>query len=99
MTVVGQQTGEMDPSLQTSLNSVGQRCGIDAEALYKKYTAMVGEVPVRDRNGKTDSNTTALDRLCICQRCNGYGLVKERYNHQVKEVNCGECGGDGMKAK
>ena len=32
-----------------------------------------------------------MDRLVVCSRCNGQGIVKEHYNYQVKDKNCDEC--------
>lgn len=86
---------QIDPSLQAA----GQQCGIDVEALYKKYSSR--DAPTQNdasdatQDGKT-TNTDSLDRLQICKQCNGYGLVKEMYHHQIKEVNCGNCEGEGI---
>jgi len=43
-----------------------------------------------------NTNTDKLDRFRICKECRGYGLVKETYNFQVKDVNCEECDGEGI---
>ena len=91
---------QIDPSLQAA----GQQCGVDVEALYKKYSCR--DAPTQ--NGASEAvqadatqenkttNTNPLDRLQICRQCNGYGLVKEMYHHQIKEVNCGNCEGEGI---
>ena len=91
---------QIDPSLQAA----GQQCGIDVEALYKKYSSR--DAPTRnDASDATQANSTQdnkttntdpLDRLQICRQCNGYGLAKEIYNHQVKEVICEKCEGEGI---
>ena len=47
-------------------------------------------------NTNTNTNTDRLDRFRICKECRGYGLVKETYNFQVKDVNCEECDGEGI---
>ncbi|GMI37614.1 hypothetical protein TrRE_jg4451 [Triparma retinervis] len=40
-----------------------------------------------------------LDKLVVCSRCNGQGLVKESYNFQVKDKNCDECEAEGILYK
>lgn len=112
----------IDQQLQTA----GIECGIDVEALIKKYSGNVSLVPssnnMSQRNGnileqvtkkspletamnvahgetKKSTDCSALDRIHICQRCHGYGFVKEIYNHQVHEVNCEVCDGAGIVEK
>ena len=104
---------EVDPSLVAA----GHQCGVDVEAIVKKYssTGRGSEQPQQD-NGQTcsasynqarggghsstlqptnnNTNTDKLDRFRICKECHGYGLVKETYNFQVKDVNCEECDGE-----
>mmetsp|Transcript_18581 Transcript_18581/g.33492 ORF Transcript_18581/g.33492 Transcript_18581/m.33492 type:complete len:119 (-) Transcript_18581:286-642(-) len=59
--------------------------------------AMITAAAARgDKKTTCTSTTNGLDRFRICFICHGYGLVKESYNHQVKEVNCGECEGEGI---
>ena len=95
----------MDKHLQTietnveALKAAGRQCGVDVEALCKKYA---GGRSVQDGKnyGHSDEDMPplkldALNNLIICKRCHGLGLIKEHYNHQVKDVNCNECGGDG----
>ena len=106
---------EVDPSLVAA----GHQCGVDVEAIVKKYssTGRGSEQPQQD-NGQTcsasynqarggghsstlqptnnNTNTDKLDRFRICKECRGYGLVKETYNFQVKDVNCEECDGEGI---
>jgi len=80
------------------------------ESLFKKYSGVnvkqnsdPGPIATA-RNSTSDiftgeektTETEALNRLLICKDCHGYRLVKERYNHQVKEVNCGKCEGEGI---
>lgn len=48
---------------------------------------------------KKSTDSSVLDRIHICQRCHGYGFVKEIYNHQVHEVNCEVCDGAGIVEK
>jgi len=47
------------------------------------------------REEKT-TKTELLGRIRIVKGCHGYGLVKDQYNHQTKEVNCGKCRGEGI---
>ena len=106
---------EVDPSLVAA----GHHCGVDVEAIVKKYssTGRGGVQPQQD-NGQTcsasndqaqggdhsstsqptnnNTKTDKLDRFRICKECRGYGLVKETYNFQVKDVNCEECDGEGI---
>ena len=90
----------MNPSLQ----AVGHQCGIDVDSLLKKYsggapknnTGSDSVASTRDARDEKTTNTDKLDRIRICKGCHGYGLVKEMYNHQVKEVNCGYCEGEGI---
>ncbi len=88
---------KIDPSIQAA----GSRCGVDVEALYKKYAR--GGAPKRNSldaaaavPGEKTTSTEGLDRLRVCKACHGYGLVKTVYNHQVKEANCEECEGEGI---
>ena len=104
---------EVDPSLVAA----GHQCGVDVEAIVKKYssTGRCSEQP-QQHNGhwsasynqargghsstlqptNNNTNTDKLDRFRICKECRGYGLVKETYNFQVKDVNCEECDGEGI---
>lgn len=58
-------------------------------------TNMLSNYDTSDTNAAQITDMSGLDRIRICKQCNGYGLVKERYNHQVKEINCDECNGEG----
>ena len=75
-------------------------CGVDVEVLYKKYAA--GRSIHQGKNGNQSDEDVPplklnlLDNIIICKRCHGLGLIKEHYNHQVKDVNCNECDGDGV---
>eukprot|EP00804_Cyclotella_cryptica_P005655 CCRYP_000026-RD/>CCRYP_000026-RD protein AED:0.42 eAED:1.00 QI:0/0/0/1/0/0/2/0/151 len=81
--------------MNDSLKAAGDRCGVDVDALYKKYAC---QKRVRGNVSNTEDATreSVLDNMLICKRCNGYGLIKEHYNYQVKEINCTECDGDGV---
>lgn len=84
----------IDPSLQAA----GHQSGVDVDALYKKYS---GSAPTQNSasdfsSSAASTSATKLNNIRICKQCHGYGLVKEMYYHQVKEVNCGECAGDGI---
>ena len=97
-------------NVDTSLQAAGLQCGVDVESLFKKYSGVSVKQnsdsgPIATAHNSTSdtitgeektTETEALNRLRICKGCHGYGLVKERYNHQVKEVNCGECEGEGI---
>mmetsp|Transcript_28684 Transcript_28684/g.60555 ORF Transcript_28684/g.60555 Transcript_28684/m.60555 type:complete len:125 (+) Transcript_28684:1022-1396(+) len=87
---------KIDPCLLAA----GSNVGIDVEALLKKYSGGPQNsnsacVPASAQTPNV-SNTDGLDHIRICIKCQGYGLVKEFYNHQVKEVTCGECEGEGI---
>jgi hypothetical protein len=81
--------------MNDSLKAVGDLCGVNVDALYKKYAGQKG---VRDNLSKSEdtSRVSVLDNMLICKRCHGYGLIKEYYNHQVKEINCNECNGEAV---
>ena len=99
---------EVDPSLVAA----GHQCGVDVKAIVKKYssTGRAGVQPQQhnglncstsyDQAQKGDGHSSTshprLDRFRICKECQGYGLVKESYNFQVKDVNCEECDGEGI---
>ena len=106
---------EVDPSLVAA----GNQCGVDVEAIVKKYSSTGrGSEQPQQHNGQNcsasydkalggghsstsqptnnNTNTDKLDRFRICKECRGYGLVKETYNFQVKDVNCEECDGEGI---
>ena len=97
--------------VDSSLQAIGQQCGVDVEALYEKYarvstkrnSAAASSSSAEDATencnetaGSSNNDTDKLDRLRVCKKCQGYGLVKETYNHQVKDVNCEECEGEGL---
>jgi hypothetical protein len=37
-----------------------------------------------------------LSRIQICRKCNGLGIVKEVYNHYVRDKTCSQCDGEGI---
>eukprot|EP00578_Thalassiosira_sp_NH16_P027120 CAMPEP_0181082744 /NCGR_PEP_ID=MMETSP1071-20121207/3785_1 /TAXON_ID=35127 /ORGANISM="Thalassiosira sp., Strain NH16" /LENGTH=111 /DNA_ID=CAMNT_0023164351 /DNA_START=46 /DNA_END=379 /DNA_ORIENTATION=+ len=86
---------KVDPSLEAA----GHQCGIDVEALYKKYSnPSSASASAHEIDNLRPASSVNPDMKCIriCKQCHGYGLVKETYNFQVKEVNCGECEGEGI---
>ena len=74
--------------------------GVDFLALRQKYAGQQGTGPTS--KGKADNYTATevlqaneqLDKYKLCKTCNGQGIVKVTYNHQVKESNCPECMGE-----
>lgn len=76
----------------------GKRAGVDVEALYKKYTgtgqSKLAEARIDRQNDRKDRPPPLKE---FCRRCSGIGLIKEHYNHQVKDVNCTGCDGEGFK--
>lgn len=88
--------------MNDALISAGAQCGVNVEAIFNKYTNKESK-SAEDKNeaGKLEEvvpplRCGKLDDLVVCKRCNGMGIIKEHYNHQVKDVNCNECGGDGL---
>lgn len=55
---------------------------------------------------RSNSNSTAagaasaigsrVDRMSVCRKCNGQGIVKHVYNHMVQDRTCSDCDGDGV---
>ena len=81
-----------------NLQAVGQQCGVNVEALYQKYQASAPKhnTSAAITRDKSTTDTARLNCFRIYNVCHGYGLMKQMYNHQVKEVNCGECEGEGI---
>lgn len=80
---------------------IGLRNGIDVNALFlkyssvqKAYTSSLKKEVASDGNLKSDS--IILDNMIVCNICGGSGLMKINYNHQVREVNCSNCGAEGF---
>ena len=38
-----------------------------------------------------------LDKIKLCNKCQGLGIVKQTYNFMVLEENCDECDGEGTR--
>ena len=86
---------EIDPSL----HEAGHQCGVDVKGLLQKYSGVTSTASQINAPDRATSASNKLDRIVICHVCQGYGLVKEIYNHQVKELNCTRCEGDGIVRK
>lgn len=87
--------------MNESLISAGAQCGVNVEAIYHKYAGKMVTSKDSKKAMKLDEDVpplrcSKLDNLVVCKRCNGLGIIKEHYNHQVKDVNCDECNGDGL---
>jgi protein required for attachment to host cells len=78
------------------LKAAGAVCGVNVEALYKKYVDKKSATGGEKEGGAPPLKLSQLDNIVICKRCHGLGFIKEHYNHQVKDVNCNECAGDGL---
>ena len=91
--------------LDSSVIAAGQQCGVDVEGLVKKYSkngqqnSSSQQQSTSISNKNTNNGMNWLDRFRICSECKGYGLVKEIYNHQVKEFFCEKCEGEGIVKK
>ena len=87
-----------------ALVAAGQQRGVDVEGLVEKYSKNGQQPKQQQSSAATNKNPihgmNRLDRkFRICQHCKGYGLVKEIYNHQVKEFFCEVCEGEGIVKK
>jgi len=80
--------------VDATLQAVGRQCGIDVNAIISKYKNDVEQHSSKPE--EVQSFTNKFDGLQICEVCKGCGLRKELYNHQVKEVNCEKCEGEGI---
>jgi len=40
-----------------------------------------------------------FESMTLCENCQGRGLVKMMYNHQIREINCDSCNGCGLYLK
>jgi DnaJ-class molecular chaperone len=81
------------------LNNTLKTHGLDVENILDKYS---GYAKCEHQSSKVEgvtSNRGHLDNLNICDRCDGTGYMKEPYNHQIKEVNCVQCDGEGLLRK
>lgn len=92
--------------VDASVIAAGQQCGVDVEGLVKKYSkngqqqsSSSQQQSSSSPNKNTNNGMSRLDRFRICSDCKGYGLVKEIYNHQVKEFFCEKCEGEGIVLK
>ena len=87
--------------VDASVIAAGQQCGVDVEGLVKKYSknGQAQQSCSSTNNKNTNNGMNRLDRFRICSDCKGYGLVKEIYNHQVKEFFCEKCEGEGIVKK
>ena len=92
--------------LDSSVIAAGQQCGVDVEGLVKKYSKNGQQSSSSQQQSSSSSNNkntnhgmNRLDRFRICTECKGYGLVKEIYNHQIKEFFCEKCEGEGIVRK
>ena len=65
----------------------------DAERL-RKMEAMQDGTYVEPTT--VSSSSKRLDRIVVCQRCLGQGMVKTEYNFQIRESNCEECDAEGV---
>ena len=96
-----EQSYPMDADVKTILKSHGY----DVEQLRKKYTnkglgttaSYVGGT-VKRSNGADSSATSQseINDIYICKSCQGQGIVKDIYNHVVRERNCDVCEGEGV---
>ena len=89
--------------LDSSVVAAGQQCGVDVEGLVKKYSKN-GQQQQQQQSFSATNKTISkgmnrLDRFKICSVCKGSGLLKEIYNHQVKEFFCETCEGEGIVLK
>ena len=91
--------------LDSSVVAAGQQCGVDVEGLVQKYSKTGQQSSSSQQQATSSSNKNTihgmnrLDRFRICSECKGYGLVKEIYNHQIKEFFCEKCEGEGIVPK
>jgi len=92
--------------VDASVIAAGQQCGVDVEGLVKKYSKNGQQSSSSQQQESTSSSNKTtikgmnrLDKFQICSVCKGYGLVKEIYNHQVKEFFCEKCEGEGIVRK
>jgi len=85
--------------------------GVDVAGLHAKYAAaqVTGVAPPRAKSVAATtlaSNSTsgapppptysAIDNLKICMSCDGLGMKKTTYMYMERQVECAECGGNGM---
>lgn len=90
---------QVPPSLLSATFAAGT-CGVNVNALFKKYS----ELDSRGEKASTasqnkPSSSRKLDSMRICNICNGLGLCQITYSHQIREVNCDNCDGEGTLEK
>ena len=91
-----------------ALRTASETSGIDFSALKSKYSSgsafrratptTQSEIDDIKLQAAKESHAR-LDNLKICTKCEGLGYINERYNHQVKEINCPQCDGESILMK
>lgn len=87
----------MDEKTQT----IGLSVGIDVNELYIKYNKhsnirSFNDPRLHERNQNRSITDSNLDNIFVCKTCNGSGLMKINYNHQVRDENCQNCQAQGL---
>jgi len=83
---------DSDLSIKAKLNA----SGYDVDALYRKYAThrntLKGELKgdVKQIVAKS-TGTRSRPEYVFCSTCAGIGIIKEVYNHQIRESNCKVC--------
>jgi len=91
-------TQKIVSNLGTDEDAIKTKAMIEDAERMRQLEAMSEGKPVEIAQ-KTSSQSKRLDRLVVCQRCLGQGLVKTEYNYQIRETNCDECDAEGILFK
>jgi DnaJ-class molecular chaperone len=90
---------DIDENKHKLYDKLQSNTGVDFEALRIKYQR-AESIKNPNTSGYREEEIKAthyqLDKYKICQKCNGQGLIKQTYNHIVKQVNCDACDGDAI---
>jgi len=91
---------KMDSDVKAILKSHGY----DVEHFRQKYTKKASSATptlVKRTKGSSVHECDAskqrdIDEICICNSCQGLGIIKDTYNHIVREINCDTCETEGI---
>ncbi|GMI53510.1 hypothetical protein ScalyP_jg195 [Parmales sp. scaly parma] len=92
-------TQKIVDNLGTSENAIKMKSMLeDAERMsaMEAESETDPEAKAKSKAKNTSSTSSRLDRVVVCQRCLGQGLVKSEYNYQIRETNCDECDSEGV---
>jgi len=93
----------------SQLKELSKTAGVDLNALRAKYSSARYQDPSEEskqevfvsdeERARIKAAHGRLDEFKICNSCQGLGIVKEVYNHIVRDKTCPECDGESILIK